>query len=111
MIIAYILSDSNSQRGIQRHDFDQIMTDHSRAQLNASEPDQVLPHTGSMLPSNPFAYKAKPPVPKEVLYKGKGMLFFRFVVRAKLFQLLGFFTVAMLAGSILTTVSKLNHNP
>ncbi|MEW5309530.1 MAG: hypothetical protein WDW38_001415 [Sanguina aurantia] len=31
------------------------------------------------------------------------MLFFRFVVRAKVFQLFGFFTVAILAGSILTT--------
>ncbi|MEW5303091.1 MAG: hypothetical protein WDW36_005818 [Sanguina aurantia] len=31
------------------------------------------------------------------------MLFFRFVVRAKVFQLFGFFTVAIMAGSILTT--------
>jgi len=58
------------------------------------------------LPSNPFAPQpARAPVPKVVLYRGKGMLLFRFLVRAKVFQVAGFFMVAMLL-SMVTSVDR-----
>ncbi|KAG2499164.1 hypothetical protein HYH03_002745 [Edaphochlamys debaryana] len=60
------------------------------------------------LPSNPFNRKPRVAVPKLVLYRGKGMLFFRFIVRAKVFQLMGFLACAVFASVVLTTT---NPNP
>jgi hypothetical protein len=49
------------------------------------------------LPSNPFTSKPQRILgPKQVLYRGRGMLFFRFLVRMKVFQLAGAFMVATL---------------
>ncbi|GIL43372.1 hypothetical protein Vafri_1143 [Volvox africanus] len=60
-------------------------------------------------PSNPFApRKPRPAVQKLVLYRGRGMLLFRFVVRAKVFQLMGFLACAVFASVVLTTA---NPNP
>ncbi|GFR41397.1 hypothetical protein Agub_g2076 [Astrephomene gubernaculifera] len=55
------------------------------------------------LPSNPFNRKPRPAVQKQVLYRGRGMLLFRFVVRAKVFQLMGFLACAVFASVVLTT--------
>lgn len=55
------------------------------------------------LPSNPFAHRRRAPVPKLVLYRGKGMLLFRFVVRAKVFQLMGFLAAAAFASAVIST--------
>ncbi|PNH01463.1 hypothetical protein TSOC_012647, partial [Tetrabaena socialis] len=56
------------------------------------------------LPSNPFAPRPpRPAVQKLVLYRGRGMLLFRLIVRAKVFQLMGFLACAMLASVALTT--------
>ncbi|KXZ56389.1 hypothetical protein GPECTOR_1g345 [Gonium pectorale] len=56
------------------------------------------------LPSNPFApRKPRLVVPKLVLYRGRGMLLFRFIVRAKVFQLMGFLACAVFASVVLTT--------
>lgn len=58
------------------------------------------------LPNSPFKRsRLGPPVQKLVLYKGRGMLPFRFLVRAKVFQLLGFMTCAVM----LTTVAGTNQ--
>ncbi|KAG1666245.1 hypothetical protein FOA52_011547 [Chlamydomonas sp. UWO 241] len=47
------------------------------------------------LPPNPFKYKPRRVLgPKEVLYRGRGMLLIRFLVRMKVFQLAGAFTAA-----------------
>ncbi|EFJ44750.1 hypothetical protein VOLCADRAFT_94820 [Volvox carteri f. nagariensis] len=60
-------------------------------------------------PSNPFApRKPRPTVQKLVLYRGRGMLLFRFIVRAKVFQLMGFLACAVFASVVLTTS---NPNP
>lgn len=59
------------------------------------------------LPSNPFAHRRRAPVPKLVLYRGKGMLLFRFVVRAKVFQLMGFLAAAAFASAVISTVRGL----
>ncbi|KAG2442963.1 hypothetical protein HXX76_003037 [Chlamydomonas incerta] len=61
------------------------------------------------VPSNPFAPRPpRPAAPKLVLYRGPGMLFFRFVVRAKVFQLMGFLAAAVFASVVLTSN---NPNP
>ncbi|GLC35947.1 hypothetical protein PLESTB_000522100 [Pleodorina starrii] len=60
-------------------------------------------------PSNPFApRKPRPSVQKLVLYRGRGMLLFRFIVRAKVFQLMGFLACTVFASVVLTTS---NPNP
>ncbi len=59
------------------------------------------------LPSNPFAARRRTPVAKQVLYRGKGMLLFRFVVRAKVFQLMGFLAAAAFASAVISTVRGL----
>eukprot|EP00798_Chlamydomonas_sp_ICE-L_P012319 gene12319-15487_t len=59
------------------------------------------PHLGPLAPS-----RRGPPGPKIVLYKGKGMLMFRFLVRAKVFQLTGFLTTGILASTLLSTDPK-----
>ncbi|GAX85224.1 hypothetical protein CEUSTIGMA_g12644.t1 [Chlamydomonas eustigma] len=54
-------------------------------------------------PPNPFTYKAaRMHGPKLVLYRGPGMLVFRFMVRMKIFQLAGVLTVATLFSLVLT---------
>lgn len=58
------------------------------------------------LPPSPFTSRRGPPSAKHVLYRGWGMPFFRVVVRAKVFQLLGFFTAAMLLSSLFVTVRE-----
>lgn len=59
------------------------------------------------LPNNPFSSARKrPPVPRLVLYRGAGMTAFRLIVRAKVFQLVGAFTITMLVSAMLTAVSS-----
>ncbi|GLI68810.1 hypothetical protein VaNZ11_013312 [Volvox africanus] len=72
---------------------------------------RIHPFEGLKLqaPSNPFApRKPRPAVRKLVLYRGRGMLLFRFIVRAKVFQLMGFLACAVFASVVLTTA---NPNP
>uniref|UniRef100_A0A7S0UVN4 Transmembrane protein 186 n=1 Tax=Polytomella parva TaxID=51329 RepID=A0A7S0UVN4_9CHLO len=58
------------------------------------------------LPSSPFKKKKKmPDVPKLVLYRGKGIIFFRFFVRAKVFQLLGVAAFCVMISAFLSTQS------
>eukprot|EP00198_Chlamydomonas_reinhardtii_P014202 XP_001703539.1 predicted protein [Chlamydomonas reinhardtii] len=55
-------------------------------------------------PSNPFARRPpRPSVPKLVLYRGRGMLLWRFLVRAKVFQFMGILAAAVFASVVLTT--------
>lgn len=60
---------------------------------------------GLALPRSPFASRApRVPVPKHVLYRGKGMLLVRFLVRAKVFQLLGVFTATLMVSAAMAAV-------
>ena len=43
-------------------------------------------------------------VPLQVLYRGRGMLVFRFLVRMKVFQLVGAFTVAAMLSVVMASV-------
>jgi hypothetical protein len=57
------------------------------------------------LPSSPFGpRKQRQTVQKLVLYRGRGMLLWRFVVRAKVFQLMGFLAASVFASVVLTQV-------
>ncbi|KAF5835405.1 hypothetical protein DUNSADRAFT_7440 [Dunaliella salina] len=61
------------------------------------------------LPNSPFKNsRLGPPVPKLVLYRGRGMLPFRFLVRAKVFQLLGFMTSAVMLTTVAGTQQALS---
>ena len=57
------------------------------------------------LPPSPFRPHSEP-VPRHVLYRGKGLLLFRMLVRGKVFQLLGFFMVAVMVTVMLSAVSR-----
>lgn len=66
------------------------------------------------LPNSPFAASGRRgrPSPKLILYKGPYLLLFRFLVRGKVFQLLGVFLAAMVIAAAFTApVSKQRDHP
>lgn len=75
---------------------------------------QQLDGVKLQLPESPFAAgRLGPAVPRQILYRGPGLLLFRFLVRAKVFQLAGVFAGCALLMVVFTAVrivQQLNLN-